>query len=197
MEKYRKVKSKVYAVFIDLHKAFDLVCRQALLFKLACYGVNGGFFHIIRDMYSNSTGHIKINGKISEAFQINKETEQGHPLSPELFKVYFQKLSELLNEAQALTNCPTLSGLRITYLAQWRNFAGLVIMAPPGSKKSPPSGASGHRACWGQYVKIRPKNLTTYNACSYIIYLYMPVCPMSVQPLTPLQQICALQCTKF
>ena len=40
-------------------------------------------------------------------------------------------------------------------------------------------------------------NHTTYNACSYI-YLYMPVCPMSVQPLTPLlQQICALQCTKF
>ena len=42
---------------------------------------------------------------------------------------------------------------------QWRNFAGLVIMAPPGSKKSPSSGAPSHRACWGQYAKIRPKNL--------------------------------------
>ena len=44
-------------------------------------------------------------------------------------------------------------------ISQWRNFAGLAMMAPPGSKKSPPSGAPGHRACWGQYVKIRPKNL--------------------------------------
>jgi hypothetical protein len=104
MEKYKKVKNKVYAVFIDLRKAFDLVCRQALLFKLACYGVNGGFFHLIKSMYSNSTGHIKMKGKISEAFKILKGTEQGHPLSPELFKVYFLELSELLN--RATTNCP-------------------------------------------------------------------------------------------
>ena len=132
MEKYRKMKSKVYAVFIDLRKAFDLVCRQALLFKLACYGVNGGFFHIIKDMYSNSIGHIKINGKISEAFRISKGTEQGHPLSPELFKVYFQKLSELLNEA--LTNCPTLSGLRVTHLA-WADDLVILSLDPESLQK--------------------------------------------------------------
>ena len=132
MEKYRKMKSKVYAVFIDLRKAFDLVCRQALLFKLACYGVNGGFFHIIKDMYSNSIGHIKINGKISEAFRISKGTEQGHPLSPELFKVYFQKLSELLNKA--LTNCPTLSGLRVTHLA-WADDLVILSLDPESLQK--------------------------------------------------------------
>ena len=47
---------------------------------------------------------------------------------------------------------------------QWRNFAGLVIMAPPGSKKSPPSGAPSRKACWGQYVKIRPKNLNKLSS---------------------------------
>ena len=43
LEKYKRLKKKIFAVFIDLQKAFDTVCRQALLFKLACYGINGGF----------------------------------------------------------------------------------------------------------------------------------------------------------
>jgi hypothetical protein len=46
IDKYKRTKGKVYAVLIDLRKAFDLVCRQAL-FKLACYGVNGGYYNII------------------------------------------------------------------------------------------------------------------------------------------------------
>ena len=124
IEKYKRVKQKIFAVFIDLRKAFDLVCRQALLFKLSCYGVNGVFYNIIKDTYSKSEGHIKINGKISEAFKILKGTKQGHPLSPELFKVYFKELSDLLNES--LANCPTLAGLSVTHLA-WAD--DLVILA--------------------------------------------------------------------
>ena len=75
-------------------------------------------------MYSDSQGHIKINGKLSEAFRLLKGTEQGHPLSPELFKVYFKELSEQLN--RATTNCPTLNGLTISHLA-WAD--DLVILA--------------------------------------------------------------------
>ena len=42
------------------------------MFKLACYGVNGG---IIKDMYGKSEGDIKMNGKISEEFKIFKGIE--------------------------------------------------------------------------------------------------------------------------
>ena len=65
--------------------------------------------------YQGYVQQIKIDGKISEAFRILKGTEQGHPLSPELFKVYFKKLSDLLNET--LADCPTLAGLSVTHLA--------------------------------------------------------------------------------
>ena len=124
IDKYKLKKKKIYVVFIDLRKAFDLVCRQALLYKLASYGVNGGFFNLIKDMYSHSTGHIKLNGKISFPFDIRKGTEQGHPLSPELFKVYFKELSDLFNSAD--TNNPFLCDIRITHLA-WAD--DVVIMA--------------------------------------------------------------------
>ena len=75
-------------------------------------------------MYSNSTGRIKLNGKISRPFQILKGTEQGHPLSPELFKVYFKELSDLLNGLP--TNCPLLSDISVTHLA-WAD--DVVILA--------------------------------------------------------------------
>ena len=65
--------------------------------------------------YQGYVQQIKIDGKISEAFRILKGTEQGHRLSPELFKVYFKKLSDLLNET--LADCPTLAGLSVTHLA--------------------------------------------------------------------------------
>ena len=125
IEKYKLKKQKIFTIFIDLRKAFDLVCRQALLYKLACYGVTGGFFHLLKDMYTNSSsGHIKLNGKISNKFSIHKGTEQGHPLSPELFKVYFKDLSDLLNAAS--TNSPTLSGVPVSHLA-WAD--DLVLLA--------------------------------------------------------------------
>ena len=124
MEKYKLHKKKVYAVFIDLRKAFDLVCRQALLYKLASYQVDGGYFKLIQDMYSTSSGHIKLNGRICDPFDIRKGTEQGHPLSPELFKAYFKELSDLLNSSD--TNNPLLSNVRITHLA-WAD--DVVILA--------------------------------------------------------------------
>ena len=37
-------------------------------------------------------------------------------------------------------------------------------MAPLGGKKSPPSGAPGLRAYWGQFVKKWPKNLNKLSS---------------------------------
>jgi hypothetical protein len=58
------------------------------------------------------------------SFNICKGTEQGHPLSPELFKVYFKELSDFLNKADTCN--PVLSDIRITHLA-WAD--DVVIMA--------------------------------------------------------------------
>ena len=186
MEKYRKVKGKVYAVFIDLRKAFDLVCRQALLFKLACYGVNGGLFHIIKNMYGSSTGHIKINGKISEAFRILKGTEQGHPLSPELFKVYFQELSELLNEA--LTNCPTLSGQNITHLA-WADDL-VVLSLDQESLQKQVDIIERYCNDWGLEVNISKTKFLVFNGKSSCSDGWRPV--LYGQPIEKVSSYCYL-----
>ena len=73
----------MYSCFVDFKNAFDTVCRSALLYKLVQLKIRGPFFE---NMYNNSHAKMKINGKLSEAFDILSGTEQGHPMSPELFK---------------------------------------------------------------------------------------------------------------
>ena len=100
--KYKKLKTPVYAIFVDFSKAFDSVCRQALFLKLAQSNATGKFYSVLRDMYTHSVGRIKLSGHLSNTFNIEKGTEQGHPLSPDLFKLYLKDLSPDLD----LKNCP-------------------------------------------------------------------------------------------
>ena len=110
--KYKSLRKPVYAVFIDFKKAFDSVCRQALFLKLAKNGITGNFYNVLRNMYSNSYACIKLSGFLSNKFQTKKGTEQGHPLSPDLFKIFLSDLSPLLE----IKNCPILSNVHVSHL---------------------------------------------------------------------------------
>ena len=88
------------------------LCRQALFLKLAQNKVTGKFYNILKDMYFNSAGQIKLSGHISNNFNINKGTQQGHPLSPDLLKFYLSDLSPSLE----FKNCPELSNIIISHL---------------------------------------------------------------------------------
>lgn len=120
--KYKKLKEKVYTVFVDFKKAFDSVARQALFFKLAHSGITGKFYNTIRHMYSKSTARIKLSGYVSNPIELNKGTEQGHPLSPDLFKLFLSDLSPLLEAS----NCPVLDDISVGHLL-WAD--DLVIFA--------------------------------------------------------------------
>ena len=60
VSKYKKLRQPVYAIFVDFRKAFDSVCREALFYKLAKQGITGKIFNILKHMYTNSTGQIKL-----------------------------------------------------------------------------------------------------------------------------------------
>ena len=63
-------------------------------------------------MYSYSRACIKLSDHLSNEFDINKGTEQGHPLSPDLFKLFLRDLSPLLE----FKCCPYLTGNLISHL---------------------------------------------------------------------------------
>jgi hypothetical protein len=93
----------VYAVIVDFRKAFDSICSGTLFLKLYKQGFTGKIFKTLQYSYNNSTGQMKISGHVSNKFEIKKDTEQGHPLSPDFFKLYIRDLSELLDH-----DCPKL-----------------------------------------------------------------------------------------
>ena len=115
IEKYVRVgKKRLFACFVDYRKAFDTVCREALLFKLNQIGVAGNFFKCISYMYNNSSTRIKLIKKLSEAIDVTIGTEQGHPMSPELFKLFIHDLSTRLEAIDEL-NLPQLNGFKVSH----------------------------------------------------------------------------------
>ena len=76
-------------------------------------------------MYSNSTAYIKLSGHLSNKFKILKGTEQGHPLSPELFKIFLSDLSPLLE----IKECPLLSNKSISHLL-WADDLIMLSLSP-------------------------------------------------------------------
>ena len=80
--------------------------------KLTKCGITGKFYNVLKNIYSNSCAFIRLSGYLSKKFGVSKGTEQGHPLSPDLFKIYLSDLSCLLE----FDECPELSKKLITHL---------------------------------------------------------------------------------
>ena len=116
---------RLYSCFVDFRKAFDSISREALLYKLSTLGIDGKFLKCLEHMYKNSKAKIKLIAKISDSFDILAGTEQGHPMSPELFKTYIHELSERLNSVQDISS-PLLNETILTHLL-WAD--DLVLLA--------------------------------------------------------------------
>ena len=121
----KKQKGRLYSCFVDYAKAFDSVCREALLYKLWTMGIQGRFFNCLEEMYSGSNAKLKLLNKLSENIDLLCGTEQGHPMSPELFKCFIHQLSVDLNELQGI-KVPQLNTVEVTHLL-WAD--DLVLLA--------------------------------------------------------------------
>ena len=111
----KKLKKRLYTCFVDFRKAFDLLNRSALLYKLSELGVDGNFLKCLSYMYTHSCASVKMVKKLSDTFDVLAGTEQGHPMSPELFKIYIHELSIRLNSLSDI-NVPLLNNVPVTHL---------------------------------------------------------------------------------
>ena len=78
--------------FVDLEKAYDSLPRSKLWSVLPEYGVNGKLLDAIKSLYVNCRAAVRIDGKLSDWFDVNNGVRQGCTISPLLFIIYMDKL---------------------------------------------------------------------------------------------------------
>ena len=84
-----KPKIDLYATFIDLTKAFDIVKREALWSMLLKLGCPRRFINLIYLFHDDMSGVVLSRGEFSDSFVISYGVQQVCVLPPVLFNLFF------------------------------------------------------------------------------------------------------------
>ena len=90
-------RQSTYAGFVDFRKAFDMVQRDFLWYKLMKTGINGRILEAIQSLYANVQSTVKVNHLFSPWFLVSNGVRQGCKISPTLFSVYISNLAQEIN----------------------------------------------------------------------------------------------------
>lgn len=85
---------------IDLRKAFDTMDRSFLIRVLVARGMPQSWIRWICSLLSDTQSNLIVNGEVQPSFQCFTGVRQVDPLSPYLFILVMDVLSDLLLKAQ-------------------------------------------------------------------------------------------------
>ncbi len=121
---YKRQNSTVIIGFIDASKAFDRVNHQKLFSKLRQRGIPNSILRILTYWFANQSMQIKWGNCVSDSFRVSNGVRQGSLLSPALFNVYMNELSE------ELSDCRTGCMLGNTTVNHYMYADDLVVFSP-------------------------------------------------------------------
>ncbi|KAK3550755.1 hypothetical protein QTP70_004596 [Hemibagrus guttatus] len=103
MEKYRDGQRELHCVFVDLEKAYDRVPREELWYCMRKSGVAEKYVRVVQDMYDRSRTVVKCAVGQTEEFKVEVGLHQGSALSPFLFAIVMDQLSEEVRQESPWT----------------------------------------------------------------------------------------------
>ncbi|KAK3539428.1 hypothetical protein QTP70_007668 [Hemibagrus guttatus] len=103
MEKYRDGQRELHCVFVDLEKAYDRVPRGELWYCMRKSGVAEKYVRMVQDMYERSRTVVRCAVGQTEAFNVEVGLHQGSALSPFLFAIVMDQLSEKVRQESPWT----------------------------------------------------------------------------------------------
>ena len=87
---------RIYCCFVDFRKAFDTVPRARLMQRLEALGVPIDMQWGIYALYESVSGKVRSPKGLSEAVACTIGVKQGCPLSPTLFGLYIDEVSQYI-----------------------------------------------------------------------------------------------------
>ena len=109
------VRNRIIAAFIDSAKAFDVVPRELLLYKLLLNNVDGKFYISIKSIYTGTESQVRVNGLHTDFFDVATGVRQGNVLSPLLFNFYTSDLITELNDCNCGININNVNICSLCY----------------------------------------------------------------------------------
>ncbi|KAK3572989.1 hypothetical protein QTP86_011856 [Hemibagrus guttatus] len=103
MEKYRDGQKELHCVFVDLEKAYDRVPREELWYCMRNSGVAEKYVRVVQDMYERSRTVVRCAVGQTEEFNVEVGLHQGSALSPFLFAIVMDQLSEEVRQESPWT----------------------------------------------------------------------------------------------
>ena len=93
MEKYREGQRQLLCVFVDIEKAYDRVPREELWYCTRKSGIVEKYVQLAQDMYEGSETVVRCAVGTTESFKVKVGLHQGSALSPFLFAVIMNRLT--------------------------------------------------------------------------------------------------------
>ena len=89
--------------FLDVRKAFDTVSHATLIKAATRMGIPMPFISYLRNLYTEATTSLHVDGKFSDPLPQNRGVKQGDPLSPLLFNCVIDWALDSLDPAIGLS----------------------------------------------------------------------------------------------
>jgi len=96
-EKVKEQNSQLYAVFIDLKKAFDMVHRKALWTALRRLGCPVKLVNVLKSLHEGNEARVIVGGELTESFPVTSGVRQGCVAAPLLFNIFMTAMLTLVD----------------------------------------------------------------------------------------------------
>ena len=94
MEKYREGQRELHCAFVDLEKTYDRVPREELWYCMRKSGIVEKYVGLVQDMYEGNETVVRCAVGTTESFKVKVGLHQGSALSPFLFGVIMDRITD-------------------------------------------------------------------------------------------------------